>query len=59
MGGGLHTCADFFLPIYLNSLADEDISYKLLNDVLDMLFDNILNYVEPKKSTFIWTILKV
>lgn len=36
-----------------------DISYKLLNDVLDMIFDNILGHVEPKKSTFIWTVLKV
>jgi len=59
MAGGLHTCADFFLPVYLNSLADMDISYKLLNDVLDMLFDNILGHIEPKKSTPIWTILKV
>lgn len=59
MSGGLHTCADYFLPIYINSLADTDISYKLLNDVLDMLFDNILTHVEPKKSIIIWTILKV
>jgi len=59
MAGGLHTCADYFLPVYLNSLADTDISYKLLNDVLDMLFDNILGHIEPKKSTPIWTILKV
>lgn len=59
MGGGLHSCADLFLPIYINSLADEDISYKLLNDVLDMLFDNILDHIEPKKSIIIWTILKV
>lgn len=59
MAGGLHTCADYFLPVYLNSLADMDISYKLLNDVLDMLFDNILGHIEPKKSTSIWTILKV
>ncbi|XP_001952794.2 small subunit processome component 20 homolog [Acyrthosiphon pisum] len=58
MAGGLHTCADYFLPVYLNSLADMDISYKLLNDVLDMLFDNILGHIEPKKSTPIWTILK-
>jgi len=59
MAGGLHSCADYFLPVYLNSLADVDISYKLLNDVLDMLFDNILGHIEPKKSTAIWTILKV
>jgi len=59
MAGGLHTCADYFLPVYLNSLADTDISYKLLNDVLDMLFDNILGHIEPKKSTPIWTMLKV
>jgi len=59
MAGGLHTCADYFLPVYLNSLADMDISYKLLNDVLDMLFDNILGHIEPKKSTPIWKILKV
>lgn len=59
MGGGLHICADYFLPVYINSLADIDISYKLLNDVLDMLFDNILGHIEPKKSTLIWTVLKV
>lgn len=59
MSGGLHTCADLFLPIYINSLADTDISYKLLNDVLGMLFDHILSHVEPKKSAVIWTILKV
>jgi len=59
MAGGLHTCADYFLPVYLNSLADMDISYKILNDVLDMLFDNILGHIEPKKSTPIWIILKV
>lgn len=59
MTGGLHSCAEFFLPVYLNSLADTDISYKLLNDVLDMLFDNVLGHVEPKKSILIWTILKV
>lgn len=59
MAGGLHSCADHFLPVYLNSLADDDISYKLLNDVLDMLFDNILSHIEPKKSTLIWTVLMV
>lgn len=59
MSGGLHTCADNFLPIYIGSLADTDISYKLLNDVLDMLFDNIFGHIEPKKSILIWTILKV
>lgn len=59
MTGGFHSCADHFLPVYINSLADTDISYKLLNDVLDMLFDNILGHIEPKKSTLIWTILKV
>lgn len=59
MTGGLHTCADYFLPIYINSLADTDISYRLLNDLLNMLFDNILSHVEPKKSKLIWTTLKV
>lgn len=59
MAGGLHSCAEFFLPVYLNSLSDTDISYKLLNDVQDMLFDNILGHIEPKKSILIWTILKV
>lgn len=59
MAGSLHTCADFFLPVYINSLADTDISYKLLNDVLDMLFDHILGHVQPKKSAIVWTILKV
>ncbi|XP_050435060.1 small subunit processome component 20 homolog [Adelges cooleyi] len=58
MAGGLHTCADHFLPIYINSLADPDISYKLLYDVLDMLFDNIFEHIDPKKSTLIWTVLK-
>jgi len=59
MTGGLHTCADSFLPVYINSLADTDISYKLLNDVLDMLFDHILGHIEPKKSTLVWITLKV
>lgn len=59
MAGGLHICADNFLPIYINSLADTDISYKLLNDVLNMLFDNIFVHVEPKKSAIIWITLKV
>jgi len=59
MAGGLHTCADYFLPVYINSLADIDISHKLLNDVLDMLFDNILQHIEPKKSKLVWTVLKV
>lgn len=59
MAGGLHSCAEFFLPVYLNSLADTDISYKLLNDVLEMLFDNVLGHIESKKSVLIWTVLKV
>lgn len=59
MAGGLHTCADYFLPVYINSLADTDISHKLLNDVLDMLFDNILQHIEPKKSKLVWIVLKV
>lgn len=59
MAGGFHTCADYFLPVYINSLADSDISFNLLNDVLDMLFDNILGHIEPKKSKLIWTTLKV
>lgn len=59
MAGGLHTCADYFLPVYIDSLADTDISYNLLNDVLDMLFDNILGHIEPKKSILIWEKLKV
>lgn len=59
MAGGLHSCADFFFPVYINSLADTDISYKLLNDVLDMLFDHILEHLQPKKSAIVWTILKV
>lgn len=59
MAGGLHSCAEFFLPVYLNSLADIDISFKLLNDVLDNLFDHVLGHIEPKKSLLIWTILKV
>lgn len=59
MAGGLHTCANYFLPVYINSLADPDISHKLLYDVLDMFFDNIFGHIEPKKSTLIWTTLKV
>lgn len=59
VAGGLHTCADYFLPVYIDSLADTDISYNLLNDVLDMLFDNILGHIEPKKSILIWEKLKV
>lgn len=59
MAGGLHSCANFFLPVYINSLADTDISYKLLNDVLDILFEHILGHVEPKKCEIVWTILKV
>lgn len=59
VSGGLHTCADIFLPVYLNSLGDIDVSHKLLYEILDMLFDNIFIYIDPKKSSIIWTTLKV
>ncbi|XP_050524775.1 small subunit processome component 20 homolog [Daktulosphaira vitifoliae] len=58
ISGGLHICAESFLPVYLNSLCDTDLSHKLLYEIIDMLFDNIFNYIDPKKTLIIWTILK-
>ncbi|KAJ8865827.1 hypothetical protein PR048_033349 [Dryococelus australis] len=54
VSGQFHNCAETVLPLYLRSLADEEVPTDVLSAVLEHIVACVCSEVKPKKCGILW-----
>ncbi|XP_076264086.1 small subunit processome component 20 homolog isoform X2 [Rhynchophorus ferrugineus] len=57
VNGQFHSCAEHFLPFFLESLWNNKFSNTILFQINEHIIANIAMYINPQKNSLIWEIL--